>query len=237
MRFGLNTLLFFITSLFTYALIPQATAYPTVLVLGDSLAEGYGLKSEESFPSLMKKELIKIGYTDAHIINAGISGSTSASGLFRLNYHLKEHLKKENLVQKSNKPTHLVLELGANDGLRGLSVESLEKNLTQVIQKAKENQITVILCGMKMPTSYGKDYTKKYESTFDRVAQKTKVAYIPFLLEGVAGNPSLNQADGIHPTFEGQKILAKNVLKKLIPLLSSPQKIKPQPKEANLYGK
>lgn len=183
------------------------TKTATILVLGDSIAEGYGLKQTESFPHLIQEELIKKGFKSSTVINAGISGSTSASGVFRLKHHLKSN------------PTHLILELGANDGLRGLSIESLKKNLKDVILLAHEKKLKVILCGMKMPTSYGGDYTKKYESVFEQVARETKATFLPFLLEGIAGDPKLNQADGIHPTAEGQKIVAKTVLKTLLPLL------------------
>ncbi len=175
-------------------------------MLGDSLTEGYGVAQEESFPSLLEKKLRERG-KNVQIINAGIGGSTSASGLARLRWHLRE------------KPDIMILALGANDGLRGLKPDEIKKNLAAVIQLAKKNGIRVVLAGMKMPPNYGAQYTAAFERVFTELAREEKVAFIPFLLEGVGGVPSLNQPDGIHPNEKGHEKIADHVLKHLIPIL------------------
>lgn len=178
----------------------------TILFLGDSLTEGYQLTKEEAYPALIETELKKKD-PSIKVINGGVSGATSASGLKRMDWYLKA------------KPDLMLLALGANDGLRGLSVAQTEKNLSDVVEKAHERGITVIIAGMKMPTNMGEKYRKEFEGVFERVAKKYKLKLIPFLLEGVGGNPKLNLPDGIHPNPEGHKIMAKTVLKTLEPLL------------------
>jgi acyl-CoA thioesterase-1 len=172
----------------------------TVLVMGDSLTEGYRLAKEEAYPYLMEMELKK-KYPDVKIINGGISGSTSASAVRRLDWYIKA------------KPEIMILALGANDGLRGLKVEETSKNLEAVIMKAKSSGIRVIMSGMKMPPNYGKDYSEKFNQIFPRLAKKHELKLIPFILENVAGIPALNLPDGIHPNPEGHKVMAKNVMK------------------------
>jgi len=178
----------------------------TILFLGDSLTEGYQLTKEEAYPALIETELKKKD-PEVKVINGGVSGATSASGLKRMDWYLKA------------KPDLMLLALGANDGLRGLSVAQTEKNLSDVIEKAQERGITVVIAGMKMPTNMGEKYRKDFEGVFERVAKKYKLKLIPFLLEGVGGNPKLNLPDGIHPNPEGHKIMAQTVLKTLEPLL------------------
>lgn len=178
----------------------------TILFLGDSLTEGYQLAKEEAYPALIENELKKKD-PSIKVINGGVSGATSASGLKRMDWYLKA------------KPDLMLLALGANDGLRGLSVAQTEKNLSDVVEKAQERGITVVIAGMKMPTNMGESYRKEFEGVFDKVAKKYKLKLIPFLLEGVGGNPKLNLPDGIHPNPEGHKIMAKTVLKTLEPLL------------------
>ena len=178
----------------------------TVLFLGDSLTEGYQLDREDAFPALIEKDLKK-KFPDLKIINAGVSGATTASGPKRLNWYIKA------------RPDILVLALGANDGLRGLKISESEKNLTFVIEKAQSQKMKVILVGMKMPTNYGEPYRTNFEKLFPKLAQKYQLPLIPFLLEGVGGNPKLNLPDGIHPNQEGHKVMAKTVLKVLEPLL------------------
>lgn len=180
-----------------------------ILFLGDSLTEGLGVAKEAAYPSLVETELKSGGLKELRIVNAGISGSTSASGLGRLKWHLKG----------KEKPDWLVLALGANDGLRGLSVPEMKKNLTDVIKLAKQSDIKVLLTGMLMPPNYGPAYTEAYGKAFPEVAKAEDVPLVPFLLEGVGGNKAMNQPDGIHPNEEGHKLLAKNVLKELKPLL------------------
>lgn len=178
----------------------------TILFLGDSLTEGYQLAKEEAYPALIEKELQKKD-PSIKVINGGVSGATSASGLKRMDWYLKA------------KPEFMVLALGANDGLRGLSVSQTEKNLSDVIKKAQERDIEVIIAGMKMPTNMGEKYRSEFEGVFNRLAKKYSLKIIPFILEDVGGVPKLNLPDGIHPNAEGHKIMAKTVLKVLGPLL------------------
>jgi acyl-CoA thioesterase-1 len=185
-----------------------------VLCLGDSLTEGYGVAREAAWPELLQTDLKNLGLSDITIVNAGISGSTSASGLSRLKWFLKS----------PEQPEILILELGANDGLRGIDPKVTQKNLRDVIQLAKSRGIRVLLAGMQMPTNYGPEYTKKFAALYPEIAKDEGVDFIPFFLEGVAGDRSLNQADGIHPNEAGYKIIAKTVSKYLLPLVSKGSK-------------
>ncbi len=178
----------------------------TILFLGDSLTEGYQLSREEAFPALIEQELKKV-FPSTKVINGGVSGATTASGVKRLGWYLK------------SKPDIIVLALGSNDGLRGLRLEQSEKNLSEVIEKAKASDIKILLVGMKMPTNYGETYRKSFEKLFVSLAKKYKIPLLPFLLEGVGGKPKLNLPDGIHPNTAGHKIMAQTVLKALRPLL------------------
>lgn len=178
----------------------------TVLVMGDSLTEGYRLAKEEAYPFLLETEL-KTKHPDLKIINGGVSGSTSASAIGRMDWYLRA------------KPDIMILALGANDGLRGLKTEETTKNLEAVINRANERGIKVILGGMKMPPNYGRDYAEKFDAIFPALAKKHKLIFIPFILEEIAGNPKLNLPDGIHPNPEGHKVMAKNVKKYLEPEL------------------
>lgn len=190
---------------------PAATAATTtrVLCLGDSLTEGLGVAREAAWPALVEAALTRSGRTDVVIINAGVSGSTSASGLSRLKWHLKG----------ANKPAIMILALGANDGLRGTDLKSTRQHLLEVIQLAKAQQIKVLLAGMEIPPNYGPAYTAEFHRLFPELAKDEKVELMPFLLEGVAADKTLNQADGIHPNEAGHKLVAKTVLKYLLPLL------------------
>ena len=196
---GFILLLLFVTPL-------SGMSKTTILVLGDSIAAGYGIEKESAFPALLERRLKELNY-DVRVINGGISGSTSASGKGRMKWYLRI------------KPNILLLELGANDGLRGLSTEAMKQNLTETIQIAREKNLKVILAGMKMPLNYGKAYTTAFENAFKEVAEELNVTFIPFLLDGVAGNPELNLPDGIHPTAEGHRIITQTVLNYLKPLL------------------
>lgn len=193
--------------LFIFSLLLSVPTFAkTVLFLGDSLTEGYQLSKEEAFPALIEKELHKKNIK-VKVINGGVSGATSASGLKRLDWYLK------------SKPDIMVLALGANDGLRGLKTADTEKNLSLVIEKALSRDIDVILAGMKMPTNYGESYRNDFEKVFTTLTKKYKLLSIPFLLEGVASNPKYNLADGIHPNAQGHQIMAKTILKVLEPEL------------------
>lgn len=185
----------------------QAAPKTKILFLGDSLCAGYGVEQEQAFPSLINTVYQNQPNLDVRVINASISGSTSASGYSRLRWGLR------------NKPDILVLELGANDGLRGLSTEDLEKNLAKTIRLALKNNIKVLLAGMQVPPNYGKNYSSQFKQVFSRLAVQHNITLIPFLLEGVAGDPGLNTADGIHPNARGHQIIAQTVMKYLTPLL------------------
>jgi acyl-CoA thioesterase I len=178
----------------------------TILFIGDSLTEGYNLSKEEAYPALIEKELRK-KHQQVKVINGGVSGATSASGLKRLGWHLKA------------KPDILVLALGANDGLRGLKSTETEKNLSSVIEKAQSQGVEVILVGMKMPTNMGETYRREFEAVFHRLVKKYNIKFVPFLLEGVGGKAEYNLPDGIHPNAKGHEIMARTVLHVLGPQL------------------
>lgn len=171
-----------------------------VLCLGDSLTEGYGLSKEAAWPAVLQGLLRAKGRSNVALVNAGVSGSTSASGLSRLKWHLK------------SKPTILVLALGANDGLRGVPVAETQKNLATIIKFAQQNGMKVLLAGMRMPPNYGKTYTADYEKMFRTLATDYKTAFMPFILEGVVADPALNLGDGIHPNAAGYHKIAENLL-------------------------
>ena len=182
--------------------IPSLFAKDTgvkVVILGDSISAGLGVEPEQAFPFLVQDMLKQKGFAFVNITNGSISGSTTAGATSRLKWYLK------------TKPDILVLALGANDGLRGLSTDLMTQNLEKAIILAKKNGIKVILAGMKIPPNYGAEYAKAFESSFVFLAQKHDLPFIPFLLKDVAGKSFLNQADGIHPNPEGHKIIASTV--------------------------
>lgn len=189
------------------ALAGEAEKPVRIVVLGDSIAEGYGIPKTDAFPAVMERLLREDSHPEARVINAGIGGSTSASGLARLQWLLKR------------KPDILVLELGANDALRGVKPEETRRNLEKVVELAKKKGLRVLLAGMMAPPNYGADYARRFRRIFPRIAREENVALVPFLLDHVAGIPALNQEDGIHPNEKGQEIVARNVLKFLKPLL------------------
>jgi acyl-CoA thioesterase I len=185
---------------------PGAPAERVVVCLGDSLTEGYGIAPEQAWPSLVERMLRDRGQP-VRMVNAGISGSTSASAVSRLRWQLR------------SKPEIVVIELGANDGLRGVEVAATRANLAAAIELAKQSGARVLLAGMKLPPNYGSEYAAAFEAMFPALAAKYGVALLPFLLEGVAANPDLNQPDGIHPNARGTEIVARNVLAALLPML------------------
>ena len=178
---------------------------PLVVFLGDSLTAGNGLAADEAYPAVIQEQLVRLGRM-LRVVNAGVSGDTSAGGLARLPWLLAQH------------PDIVVVALGANDGLRGLPVAELERNLTAIVTRSREAGARVLLVGMRMPPNYG-DYARDFADVYPHVAELNSVPLVPFLLEGVGGDPALNQDDGIHPTAEGQKKLADTVLKGLSSLL------------------
>ena len=173
-----------------------------ILFFGDSLTAGYGLSEEQAFPAIVGKMLNDKYDNRYEIINAGLSGETSAGGKNRINWVLQQPVDI------------LVLELGANDGLRGLPLDQTRENLQAIINMTREKNpdVQVIIAGMEVPPNLGADYASEFRKIFPELARKNNAALIPFLLDGVAGNKQLNLPDGIHPNPEGHRIVARNVL-------------------------
>lgn len=180
---------------------------PKIVAFGDSLTAGFGLSEKESYPYLLQEKLRAEGY-DYDVVNAGISGDTSSGGLERIDWSLDQENVKI-----------LVLELGGNDLLRGLPVEKMKENLSTIIKKAKAKNVKVLFCGMLAPPTMGAKYQREFVAVFPDLANEHKVEFMPFILEGVASDPKLNQPDGIHPNAEGSKIMTDNVYQALKPLL------------------
>jgi acyl-CoA thioesterase-1 len=185
-----------------------AAARPRIVFLGDSLTAGLGLEPDQSVPALTQKRLDEEGY-EYQVVNAGVSGDTSAGGLSRLDWSLEGDARV------------LVIELGANDGLRGLPVAAMKRNLAAIITRAEERGVTVLLTGMEAPPNYGAGYTAEFRQAFRDLAREHDVAFLPFFLEGVAGIPGLNQRDGIHPNPEGARLIERKIWGSLEPLLDS----------------
>jgi acyl-CoA thioesterase-1 len=179
---------------------------PRIVAFGDSLTAGFGVGADEAYPARLQRRLQEQGL-HYRVINAGVSGDTTAGGLRRLDWVLK------------SRPEVVILELGANDGLRGLNLEQTKSNLERIIQRCQNASVTVVLAGMKLPPNYGADYTKGFEAMYPELARQYRLTLIPFFLDGVAGSAELNQADGIHPTSEGYRIIADKVLETVKPLL------------------
>jgi acyl-CoA thioesterase-1 len=186
----------------------SAPERPRVVFLGDSLTAGYGLAKEQSVPSRIQKRIDDEGY-NYEVVNHGVSGDTSAGGVSRLDWALEGNVRV------------LVLELGANDGLRGVPVETMKANLSDIIGRAKNRGVQVLLTGMEAPPNHGAIYTAEFRKVFSDLAREHAVAFIPFYLEGVAGNPALNISDGIHPNAEGTAIVEQTIWRGLEPLLTS----------------
>lgn len=161
-----------------------------IAILGDSIASGYGLSEEEALPATLEQRLRADGY-DCRVIDAGVAGDTTAGGLARLDWML------------ADEPSHVIVELGGNDGLRALPPEQMEANLDAIIARLEDEGIPVLLTGMLAPPNLGREYGEAFAAVFPRLAEKHDIPLYPFLLEGVAAEPELNQGDGIHPTAEG----------------------------------
>ncbi len=185
---------------------PAAEEEILVIFLGDSLTAGYQLGEAQAFPAHVEAALIAAGH-GVRVVNAGISGDTTTGGLDRLDWLLRQQ------------PDVLVVGLGGNDGLRGTALETSEANLRAIVLRARAAGARVLLAGMLIPPNYGPDYTRAFAALYPRLAAELEVPLIPFLLEGVAARPELNLEDGIHPNAEGQRIVARTVLKYLEPLL------------------
>ena len=186
--------------LLSFMFAAQGFSKTKIVFLGDSITEGYGVDHDKAFPALIEKELKTTSTKEIVVVNAGISGSTTASALKRLQWQLKGH------------PDILFICLGANDGLRGLKLEDSKKNLAATIDLAKKSGLKIILAGMKIPPNYGESYTKQFEKIFPDLAKEYNIALIPFLLKDVAAIPALNLPDGIHPNEKGHEIVAKTLL-------------------------
>lgn len=180
----------------------------TILFFGDSITAGYGLDPDDAFPAIIQAKADSLGY-QLEAINAGVSGETSAGGLRRVDWILQRPFNV------------FVLELGGNDGLRGIDPAHTRDNLQQIINKIETNKpdATIVLAGMEAPPNMGDDYTREFRQIFQDLADANRVAFLPFILEDVAGNPELNLPDGIHPTAEGHRIIAQNLWNILEPLI------------------
>ncbi|EJM79628.1 MULTISPECIES: arylesterase [unclassified Pseudomonas] len=185
----------------------QNAAAGTVLIVGDSISAGFGLDTREGWVSLLEQRLKREGFDDK-VVNASISGDTSAGGRARLPALLAEH-----------KPELVILELGGNDGLRGMLPTQLQQNLAAMINSSKASGAKVLLLGMQLPPNYGARYNKVFAEAFSNVAAEKKIPLVPFFLEGVGGHPELMQSDGLHPTAGAQDKLLENVWPTLKPLL------------------
>lgn len=188
--------------------LPQPSFKGTIVAVGDSLSAGYGVNEADAYPAQLEKKLQVAGF-NWRVINAGNSGETSSGTLSRVAWVLKL------------KPDIVILETGANDGLRGIDPQVTKKNIDETVRILKENRVTVILAGMRMVTSMGRDYTSEFGAIYPAVAKKHNLILIPFFLQGVAGIPSLNQNDGIHPVAEGYKIITDMIFPYVVQVLSS----------------
>ncbi len=179
--------------------LPQSVYSATILVLGDSLSAGYGIPIDQGWVALLEQRLKK-EHKDIQVVNASISGETTAGGRYRLPGLLKRH-----------HPDIVILELGGNDGLRGIAPKQMEQNLAAMIETARQGGAKVLLLGMKMPTNYGPQFAQLFESVYAKLAKRYGVRLIPFFLDGVAMDASLMQADGIHPNVKAQAQLLEAV--------------------------
>ena len=179
---------------------------PRIVAFGNSLTAGLGVAPTESYPAHLQRALDAAGYA-YRVVNAGVSGDTTAGGVRRVSWVL------------TSMPTIVILELGANDGLRGLSLGETKANLERIIRQFQQASVTVVLAGMKLPPNYGQEYTDGFEALYRAVAKQYNLTLIPFFLDGVAGSSSLNQADGIHPTGEGYRLIVEKIFPALEPLL------------------
>jgi acyl-CoA thioesterase I len=185
---------------------PASTDRPRIVAFGNSLTAGLGVPPDQSYPAHLQRTLDAAGYA-YRVVNAGVSGDTTAGGVRRVSWVL------------NSKPAIVILELGANDGLRGLSLHETQANLERIVQQLQQASVTVVLAGMKLPPNYGQDYTAGFEALYQTVAKQNHLTRIPFFLDGVAGSSTLNQADGIHPTGEGYRLIVERVFPTLEPLL------------------
>jgi len=187
---------------------PEKDTMKIIMCFGNSLTAGYGVAMNEAYPALLQKRIDSLGLK-YKVVNAGLSGETSSGGINRVEWVLRQ------------KPDIFILELGANDGLRGINVKVTRENLQKIIDKVKNRfpDTRIILAGMRIPTSMGNTYNKEFQKIFPDLAEKNNILLIPFLLDGVGGESKLNQGDGLHPTAEGYKIVTENVWKVLTQIM------------------
>ncbi|MBU1692252.1 MAG: arylesterase [Gammaproteobacteria bacterium] len=203
------TRLLLIVCFLLWAVAAQATqSAPVILVLGDSLSASYGIPADSGWVSLLDQRIHqkRPGY---RVINASISGETTSGGRYRIEQVLAEH-----------RPAVVILELGANDGLRGLPLDAAASNLNAIITACRKSKARVLLIGMRLPPNYGSAYAAKFQSIYQQAAQRHKISLLPFLLDGFADNPELFQADGLHPTTAAQPMIMERVWKVLQPMLA-----------------
>jgi len=186
-----------------------ARAKPVIVALGDSITSGLGVAADEAYPALLEARLRRDGYA-YRVVNAGVSGDTTAGGLRRVDWVLRAQ------------PEIVILALGANDGLRGQSPKTTRANLEAIVARLTAAGARVLLAGMRMPPNYGEAFTRQFEAVFPAVARRANVALVPFLLDGVAADPTLNQADGLHPNAAGHRVIAERLWLQLRPLLKKP---------------
>ncbi len=179
----------------------------TIVAFGDSLTAGLGVENSQTYPSILQEKLQKKGYP-YRVINAGVSGETTWGGLRRVEWVLK------------NKPEIIILELGINDGFRGLDIKLIRQNLAEIIEKFHQERVKIILAGMELPRNYGQEYTESFKRIYPDLSEKYHLLLVQFFLEGVAMKKELNQSDGIHPTGEGYKVVVENIWPILFPLLN-----------------
>ena len=202
----LRSILF--TFFLAWGVLAQAAGPGTILVWGDSLSAGYGLKAEQAWPALLQSQLRREGFQHT-VVNASVSGETTAGGRSRLPRALADY-----------KPSVVVVELGANDGLRGLPPQLMAENLQAMLAMARQAGARTLLVGMELPPNYGAAYVTRFQQTYAQVAQTQPTAFVPFLFEGFAARQELFQSDGIHPTAEAQPLILQTVWKSLKPLLA-----------------
>ena len=199
--------LFFAALALSLVGVGEARAERVIVALGDSLTAGLGVAADEAYPALLEARLAREGYA-YRVVNAGVSGDTTAGGLRRVDWVLRA------------KPEIAIVALGANDGLRAQSPQAMRENLTAIVKRLQAAGARVLLVGIRLPPNYGADYTTEFQAVFPEVARSTGAAFMPFLLDGVAADTRLNQPDGIHPTAAGYQVIADRLWPYLRPLLT-----------------
>ncbi|WP_138430121.1 arylesterase [Fodinibius saliphilus] len=206
-------LLVFVILLLFPLLLAAQDSEQRILFFGDSITAGYGINTKKAFPALIQQRIDSLGW-NFQAVNAGLSGETSAGGVRRVDWMLRQPVSV------------FVLELGGNDGLRGIDLDATKKNLQKIIDKVEQQypKAEIIITGMQVPPNLGPEYTEKFKEMYPELARKNDIILLPFLLKGVAGDPELNQADGIHPTAKGHEIIAETVWDTLKPILKKKRK-------------